>query len=301
MFNPESLTPWVLLDTQQFFTFPYHTVETEYAELSVSGTTGTSYKVTAPIRAPSIRSFTLNFPTMLILTDLEGNLSPLPSSELNLLALERFYQTNRMARPFVYNHPLFGWTRCRFAEPLKIPQGIVGGGGSVEGFSVKLMEEPWFFGDAQQWIPEGFISGFRAPGYSDLVKLGDRYVFDFPNFRISSEYKPESGLLPLGGGYTFATMPAKQEMRVFRLSFPVLFWKFTLGGKVDWTSNPTQNLARLELLYNKVRTSDPFWFTHPVYGQLLVRFDAPIKIPAGETRNCGWIGPIDITLLEVPQ
>lgn len=302
MFKPETfLTPWVFVTSQRIFSFPYHTVETEYAELSVSGTTGRSYKVTGPARAPSLRSFTLNFPTMLILTDLNGQLSPLISPEINLLALERFYQDHRMAKPFVYDHPLFGWVRCRFGEPLKIPQGIAGGGGSVESFSTKLVEEPWFFGDAEQWVPEGFVSDFRAPGYLDFPKLNGRYIFDFPNYRISSEYKPESNVIPLGGGYTFATMPSKPEMRIFRLSFPLLFWKFTLGGKVDWTTDPTRNLARLELLYDKVRTSDPFWFTHPVYGQLLVRFDEPLKIPAGETRNCGWIGPIELTLLEVPQ
>ncbi len=60
--------------------------------------------------------------------------------QLNMAVLEAFYKKHKLHKSFIYPHPVYGNTECKFYSPLKIPKGIVGGNGALKDFTVELME-----------------------------------------------------------------------------------------------------------------------------------------------------------------
>lgn len=118
------------------FDFPYHKQSTKYPESGINVKLGNSWTFTAPPSAPDRREFTLSFSTMIWNTD------PEIFRELNLSRLNAFYLRHKMWAVFLYDHPMFGILPVRFNKPLEIPKGISDGFGSVEGFTIELIEEP---------------------------------------------------------------------------------------------------------------------------------------------------------------
>lgn len=123
------------------FNFPYHSVETEYPNSGTQIKLGNSYAYTAPPEAPDQRLFKLSFP-LLKYFEVNGAIDSSVEPQINLAALELFYNLHKMSATFTYPHPVYGELACKFNKPLKIPKGIPGGGGAVPNIDVELIEVP---------------------------------------------------------------------------------------------------------------------------------------------------------------
>lgn len=127
------------------FNFPYHTQSTEYPESGTRVQLGGSYVFTSPPAGPDLRRFRLSFPTMVYYTGV-GHTDAVPvldltkNPKLNMAVLEKFYRDHKLHKSFIYPHPVLGAIECKFYSPLKIPEGVVGGGGALKDFTVELYE-----------------------------------------------------------------------------------------------------------------------------------------------------------------
>lgn len=73
-------------------------------------------------------------------TRVQGSLDKTKQYGINMAALEAFYNEHKLYKPFIYPHPVYGNIEARFMDPLKIPEGIVGGNGALEDFNLTLIE-----------------------------------------------------------------------------------------------------------------------------------------------------------------
>lgn len=124
------------------FTWPNHTVATEYPESGFKVQFGNSYEYTEGPTAPDQRVFTLNFPLLKYYLNPSNVVDATIQPTLNMLALENFYNEHKMWKVFVYPHPVYGNVNVKFHKPLKIPPGIPDGGGATGSFSLEFIEIP---------------------------------------------------------------------------------------------------------------------------------------------------------------
>lgn len=124
------------------FAWPYHVFSTDYPESGFKVQFGNSYEYAEGPTSPDQRTVTLSFTTMKYFLNSGGAVDATIQPELNMLALENFYNEHKMWKTFVYPHPVYGNMNVRFKRPLKVPPGVPGGGGAVSSFSVELIEQP---------------------------------------------------------------------------------------------------------------------------------------------------------------
>lgn len=58
----------------------------------------------------------------------------------NARRLELFYEQNGVWDNFDFPHPHLGTIRCRFAEPVEVPEAAPNSGGLIEAFEVTLIQ-----------------------------------------------------------------------------------------------------------------------------------------------------------------
>ncbi|WP_419902134.1 hypothetical protein [Kiloniella sp.] len=126
------------------FDFPYHvTPEIEYPESGVRIQFGNNYTSTAEPDTPDARKFTLSYRGFQYYVDNAGVVDLTTNANINNMAtLEAFYTTHRLWKSFIFPHPVYGNIECKFSKPLKVPKGIPGKLGELEGFTVELIEQP---------------------------------------------------------------------------------------------------------------------------------------------------------------
>lgn len=125
-------------------------------------------------------------------------------------------------------------------------------------------------------------------------------VFPFAYHTYSTEY-PESGnRMKFGNGYDFATEPTGPDQRIFVLSFPAMKYYELSGGGIDKTREPVVNMALLDDFYLAHKLWKSFIYPHPVYGELTVKFNKPLKIPEGIPQGDGAVKAFSIELIEQP-
>ena len=122
------------------FDFPYHKFRTEYPESGNRVQLGGNYIFTAPPNGPDLRRFTLSFETMKYYQEPNGTISLTKNPKINMAVLEAFYNAHKLHKSFLYPHPVYGNIEVKFMSPLKIPNGIAGGGGALESFEIDLIE-----------------------------------------------------------------------------------------------------------------------------------------------------------------
>lgn len=298
--NPK-LKTWVMADPLPVFDFPYHTFMVEYQEFNTTGATGRGYEYAGQgspgagaqpgqALAPPLRLFSINFSGLKYYLDDAGEVDLFASPQLNLARLDRFYQTHSLADQFIYPHPFYGNTLVRFSEPVEIPFGVLGGLGFSEALTVKLVEVPTSLLVKKNF----FATAVPAP-----LKIGSLWVFDFPFHRVSTRYQPESSSYLFGGNYTFRTGRSKPEQRTFKLQFESLRRVLDASGKVNLTETPQTNLGWLEYFYLQHRNTESFYYPHPVYGNIKVRFKSPPTFPEALVRGLGWTQMVELELIEV--
>ena len=105
-------------------------------------------------------------------------------------------------------------------------------------------------------------------------------TFDFPYHRVSTQYPTEGTNLKLGGSWDYNSKPSSPAQRVFTLDFKILKY-FVSGGVLDTTTEAKINLGALELFYRAHLLHTEFFYPHPVYGVLRVKFQKPLEVPMG--------------------
>lgn len=125
-------------------------------------------------------------------------------------------------------------------------------------------------------------------------------TFTWMNHTFTTEY-PESGFrLQFGNSYLYTEGPTAPDQRVFTLSFPLLKYFLNSGGAIDATIQPTLNMKALENFYLEHKMWKTFVYPHPVHGNLNVKFNKPLKVPAGIPDGGGAVGAFSLELIEVP-
>ena len=255
------------------------TVETEYQEFAANTSFSDSYSFALSTRVPSVRTFILKIPVLRYYFDSFGAIDITYNKDTNMAWVEWMYNVHKLHKPFLFTHPVYGVVKVRFKEALRVPKGVAGGQACVEALELQLVETS---------NPKP-LANF-TPQYTDLL-------FDFPYHLVSTEYKPEGLAVPLGGNYAYTVTGNKPEQRKFTLYFKG--FRYIQDGLNLRTDEDAQlNMARLEMFYNLHKLDKPFDYNHPVFGMTKVRFDQPLKVPAG-LQNSNWTGDLQLNLIEV--
>lgn len=124
------------------FDFPYHTQSTDYPQSGDQAQMGGGYQYSVEPSGPPQRTFTLYFETMLYYKKANGDLDREKTPHYNLALLDDFYREHELWKTFEYDHPVYGPVLVKFNKPLKIPEGVKGGMGTVKPFTIELIEQP---------------------------------------------------------------------------------------------------------------------------------------------------------------
>lgn len=127
-------------------------------------------------------------------------------------------------------------------------------------------------------------------------------TFNFPYHRVSTDYPESSTRIQFGKGWEFASAPDAPDQRIFKLSFRGFkYYVNPSTGEIDTTTNANvNNLAALEAFYQAHRQHGKFIYPHPVYGNVVVRFRTPLRIPEGRPGGNGVVEDFTIELIEQP-
>lgn len=123
-------------------------------------------------------------------------------------------------------------------------------------------------------------------------------TFNFPLHHCTHEY-PQGDSVKFGGGYTFAAAPVLPLERTFILEFEGLFW-YKQGGVWSSTPNPTRNMLKLDEFYRYHTLFRSFIYPHEVFGNVVVKFKAPLKIPKTRPGGSNLTEPFQLTFVEQP-
>jgi len=123
------------------FNFPYHRVETVHPVQGTNLKLGSSWSYNSKPNFPPQRIFHLAFKVM-VYYGVAGTLDLVTNPEINLGALESFYNLHLLHTEFTYPHPIYGDVLVKFLKPIQIPMGIPDGGGGVAGVAISLVEQP---------------------------------------------------------------------------------------------------------------------------------------------------------------
>lgn len=300
----------IRLSPTQNISLSHFDVETEYkvnrANLSFDG----SYQYATPRedakRLRDLRVFTVTIPVMRYYFGSQGQLLIDYERATNFAWLEWMYNIHKTVKPFLFDHPVYGSLMVRFAEPLKVPKGTKGGQAALEGVSITLIEVQDTTKVNETRISALYLmTNVLGPLHyinvdKDYWVTDNRDIFDYPYHLISTEYEAEDTSLTLGGNYQYVVRGSKPEERVFTLYFEGLKYELNQGELLSYVSGDSQlSMHHLENFYYWFRLDIPFYYIHPTYGKIKVRFKEPLKIPKLRANGNGWTESFTVTLVEV--
>lgn len=125
-------------------------------------------------------------------------------------------------------------------------------------------------------------------------------TFDFPYHVFSTDY-PESSLrVQFGKSWEFTAEPDAPDQRIFKLDFEGMEYFTDAGGAVSASIAPQRNMLALEQFYQRHRQWKSFIYPHPVYGNVVVKFQMPLRTPKGVKKGNGVVEKFEISLIEQP-
>jgi hypothetical protein len=286
----------VRLNPVQNISLQYFNIETEYQVTRANVTFEGGYQYATPRTGygdnNDLRVFTLSIPVMRYYFGSQGQLLVDYERSTNFAWLEWMYNIHKLVKPFFFDHPVYGQLKVRFTEPLKVPKGLKGGQAALEGVELRLLEV------RDTYVVPNKVLGPHFALNLDVNYWQEHNLFNFPHHLISTEYGSEDTVLSLGGNYQYTVRGSKPEQRVFTLYYEGL--KYTPNyDLLDLAVEPELNAAYLENFYYWYRLELPFYYIHPTYGRIKVRFKEPLKIPKLRENGNGWTESFTITLVEV--
>ncbi len=131
------------------------------------------------------------------------------------------------------------------------------------------------------------------------VRLDSLQNIDLTLFTVETEYQEFAANTSFNGSYAFALSSKVPSVRLFTVKIPVLRYYFDSFGDLDLTVNKDTNMAWVEWMYNVHKLQKLFLFTHPVYGDVRVRFREPLKVPKGVKGGQACVEALELQLVEV--
>lgn len=100
-------------------------------------------------------------------------------------------------------------------------------------------------------------------------------------------------------GWDFNSKPVVPYRRKFKLTMFGLRWYLNEAtGLYDAATNANFNAKKLEEFYQAHQTWRPFNWTHQHIGEeMLVRFAAPVIVPAAPPNSGGWLESVEVVLI----
>ena len=125
-------------------------------------------------------------------------------------------------------------------------------------------------------------------------------IFNFPYHQFETEYPEDGFRTQLGGGYSYAAAPTSPPQRKITLSFELMKYFVDEDNLINSYQSPEINMAVLEDFFKFHRLHEPFVYPHPVYGNIVCKFDEALKIPKGIKGGDGALQAFTIKLIEQP-
>jgi hypothetical protein len=146
------------------------------------------------------------------------------------------------------------------------------------------------------------VSGALGVGYTATVFAAPQafITWDWPFHSFETRYQANSTVVQMGRGYSFASRPTSPPQRIFSLKMEGLRYFLDNEGLPNPTRLPQHNAYRLDLFYQQVQLYTSFIYPHPVYGNMVVRFNKPLVLPEVRPGGAGVLGPVSVELIEIP-
>jgi len=121
-------------------------------------------------------------------------------------------------------------------------------------------------------------------------------------FNFPFHGNPSMSRIELKGGFRFSNEPSEPILRLFSLTFPAMVYKSLPNGDPDalGTIDANNNIMALWEFYKTHGTWKSFIYPHPVFGNVIVRFDTPFTIPQ-VTGNRGLVSNVEVKFREHPS
>lgn len=114
---------------------------------------------------------------------------------------------------------------------------------------------------------------------------------------------PKGDGFKFGRGYSFSAGPQLPIQRTITLSFEAMLWLRDEDEEWSAEAEPLNlNIWALLKFYERHHTWKNFRYSHPILGELIVKFapDSPLEIPKSRPGGSGATTDFTITLLEMP-
>lgn len=115
-------------------------------------------------------------------------------------------------------------------------------------------------------------------------------VFPSVYHKVRHTY-PAGDQQKFGRGYTYAVKPLLPIQRTFILSFAALQWD---------APHTEYDMQTLVDFYEAHEMWDRFTYTHPKYGDLIVRFAKALEVPESLDGGTGATNTLEVQLIEQP-
>lgn len=261
------------------FAWLYHGFSTVYSEpfTSVNLTSNNAQGYVPDQTLKPVRTFELEFVGLKHYENAADGCDP----NLSFNRLYEFYELHGLHRRFVYEHPVYGDVVVRFAKPVTIPKKILDGKGSLNSFTVSLIEVVTTY---YNFDPEESFDG--------------NFPFPCEYYDVEVDVTDETMAAPLGNNYEMIFKRAKKPLRTFKLTVSGLKYIENQFDEIVIGLEQGLNMALLEAFYLKHRLGSTFTFNYAGV-DYPVRFKQPITIPKIYGNN-GVMDVMEIVLIETP-
>ena len=262
-------------ELDRFIWYTYN-FTTEYVELYTLIMSGVNQPVLPKIEHQPTRLFSLSFETLV-----NTECVPAAKEPMSFKSLEAFYLKHGMFGRFILPHPVYGELMVRFNKPLSVPKSRANGNGTVESFTLEMVEvlsQPYVFHPLEKQL-----------------NFGPSFPLKYYNVEV--EYPIDASVIALGGSHQMVFKDGQKRLRIFKLSFPIMQYIKSCSG-LSFADHHGVNCLLLEAFYIKHRLFEPFILDYS--GEKIpVVFKNPLKIPQ-VTGNTGCISGLEIELMENP-
>lgn len=125
-------------------------------------------------------------------------------------------------------------------------------------------------------------------------------ILDFPYHTCSVRYPERGSQVQMGGSYTYSVKPAAPVARELTLNFDLMKWVRNAQGILSAVPEPEINIMRLDNFYREHEMHTDFIYPHEVYGNMVVKFKAPLEIPPAKRDSFGSVFGVVVSLIEQP-
>lgn len=261
------------------FAWPYHGFSTSYNEpfQTVNLTSSNTQGYVPDQTLKPVRTFELDFIGM----KHRETAAQICDPNLSFNRLYEFYELHGLHRRFVYEHPVYGDVIVRFGKPVSIPKKILDGNGSLNTFSVTLVEVVTTY---YNFDPNESFDG--------------EFPFPCEYYDVEVDVTDETMAAPLGNNYEMVFKRAKKPLKTFKLTVSGMKYIENQENELVIGLEQGLNMGLLEAFYMKYRLSGSFIFTYAGV-DYPVRFKQPLVVPKVYGNN-GVLDSLELVFVETP-